>query len=188
MGRKMEERIILGVKHEKENWYYFSFSCPVSFQISLSKIFPEGSGEMAIAVSGTSSYNKVLDSEYLAGDYSLVIVSKTKVQSIECLIKYNQISNLVVYQLLSEICKLLGSEPSQMLNQSAKSCKENIPFYRKIRSDIENTSKKILDNIRSPEKGSVVNVSDEIEKLKSENKKLYDKLKEAEDYIDELSS
>ena len=143
--------------------------------------------------------------KFLPGDYCLGVVFRTKedadrVISIKISVMTEQISNLMLFQVLFGLYRSLGFEPSHVLKYPVKSHNPGIPFYRKTRSEIREIVDKLkeIQDQRNKEISTLERICQllenqkstpvsDLEKVFQEKATYFQKLKEAEDYIDYLN-
>ena len=187
--------IWLGIVHRNEKAVYVSFSSPVSFWIVSLRTEPNLSIiSQGISCYGTNEYKAINpQTRYPPGDYSIGVGSDsnmTTTTGVFLQISSSGISNFEIYQLLSGVCRLLGTEPSHLLAQPARSGATNASISRKIKSSLEEIRKELWEKLEqiTPKKPEITVDVTEITKLKKDYDQLYQRLKEAEDYIEELEA
>lgn len=176
--------IWLGPSCRGEKVIYFLFSSPVPFTPLTLTLEPEKTIlNQGIGIHGTNDL-KPIDQEkrYSPGDYSIGIGvdNPQEIEGVYLGVKTMKISDLQIYQTFVALSRMFGNELSHSLNQPARSNVQSIPLYRKIRSDIDSAQKSLSAQIsqllETPEKGE----------SGESYQKIYQKLQEAEDYIEEL--
>jgi hypothetical protein len=152
-GMGTVETIWLGVTQRAEGSVYFTFSSPVSFFIfgmAVDSPAPVGIQSRGIALYGSKEYKPVDPSvRWSSGDYSIGIgaSSAETISGVTLQVRTEPISNLVLYQLLAGVTRLVGGEPSHLLSQVSRSTVSNSPIHRKVRTNLEEVTKLVAGKL-----------------------------------------
>lgn len=174
--------IWLGIVHKTEKVVYSTLSSPVYFTITDVKVDGENTVvSSVISINGHNNFNPIDYEKSLSpGDYIIGLSLQHSVDEVRGMfvsVNHEPIDNLAMYQYISSLYRTVGYEPSVFLNQVAKSSSPSIALHRKIKTYIEELQATCHEAN-----------SEKLITLKKEYDALYEKLQEAENYIEELET
>lgn len=110
---------------------------------------------MKYSISGTKDFNK-FDHDVLfpIGDYNFLFAlemkedAAIKKESLYIIVEHEEISNFTMYQALAGLYNCVGYEISHILNFPMKTVDSTVvPIYKKVRIDINNLSKHLIEEL-----------------------------------------